>query len=168
MNKKRLITILTILVMAITIIPVTTTSVDAETASTYKYKRVYGDEKWVTKTAKAGGQDSDGTRFRTGGGFYYSEAKTRQVTTTVSFGSKFGKLNIAFPIGRSSSGEVGTYVSVPSTKYHYHLMVEKSKKVKPYIIYRKLRYDSDAEWEKYYTGYVVLATKRDLYAKRVK
>lgn len=158
----------TILVMAVTIIPATTKTADAETASTYEYKRVYGDEKWVTKTAKAGGQDSDGTRFGTGGGFYYSESKTRNVTTTVSFGSKYGKFNIAFPSGIESKGKVGTYVSVPSTKYYYHLMVEKSKKVKPYIIYRKLRYDSDAKWEKYYTGYVVTATKRNLYAKRAK
>lgn len=165
---KKLVTVLTILVMAVTIIPAFSTQAEAETASTYIYKTVYGTPKWKTVSTYPSGQPTKGKRFNTGGGFHYSDsAKGSKVSASVNFGGKFGNISISVPFGKvtSTSGDI---INVPSSKYYYKLKVTKKVKVKPYIVYKKLRNKSDAKWQVHYRGFVFIDNKVDYNAVRVK
>ena len=102
-------------------------------ADDYHYEMVYGTP--VTRTV-SGYVDSGGpggTRFATGGGFYYSESGN-PTSVSVSFIAPYGLISVSVNLGKASSS--GQFVFVPDTTNYYKLFVSKEVEIKPYVIYQ--------------------------------
>lgn len=131
------------------------------------WKVEYGSSKTVTVSGYAGNQESGGKRFKTGGGFYYSDSGGPSVSFSVSFP---WPLDIASgSIGLGKSGSSGVFVSVPSKKYFYKLYITKKVKVTPHITYKREKNSKGKYvWKKWSSGHNSVVTSTTYEAKKVK
>lgn len=170
MIKKRICVLVIALAMTVSTIPnflVAATAADnvVKSPSTYEYKTEYGTAKWKKVSAIAAGQPKSGTRFRTGGGFYYTDGASVSVSATYAFGAPYNNMSVS--VGFGSVGGTAYASSAPDKTHYWKLKVIKNVKARPYIVYRKLRYTTGAGWEKYSKGYTILDEKIDFTCVKV-
>lgn len=125
------------------------------------WKTEYGTTRYITLGGYAGNQYAGGTRFPTGGGFYFQDYGGPDVSASVNFGSGFFSGSISVSLGTASS--TGKFVTVPSTSYYYKLYVSKVVKAQPYTVYQKV----NGYWQVYYQGYSQSTYSVSAYAARV-
>ncbi|MDY3052542.1 MAG: hypothetical protein SOR89_05155 [Ndongobacter sp.] len=126
-----------------------------------EWKVEYGTPKTISSSGYAGNQPSRGTRFNTGGGFYFSSGGGPSVSVGVSFPSPYGSFTVSCNLG--NVGASGRFVTVPSSEYYYKLYVTQYKSVKPSAVYKKV----NGVWQLWLTDYTVIDTWEDCYAVRV-
>lgn len=108
-------------------------------------------------------QPTNGSRFHTGGGDYYSESGGPIQSLTISFGDPFGIVNVGVSIGETGSS--GAFVEAPDTANYYKLYIVKTVEVQLYIAYYR-----DAEglpWQVVYVGESSVVTNVTAYAVAV-
>lgn len=139
------------------------------------YKHVSGTSKTVPVTGDAGNQPSGGTRFETGGAFFYVDSKGPEVTVSINLVFPTGK-GYSFPlsvtlgiVGPSSGGVAGYIVNVPETQGFYKCQVTKTYRVTPYVIYHR-SFDEPTwsyVWNEWSSGTTVVHISTSLKAVRV-
>lgn len=154
--KKRVLIVCFILVVSL--IPV-----NCFAASNGVQSKVVWDKE-VTKTVSgyAGNQPKGGSRFPSGGGFYYGDSGGPSVAVSV-----YG-VSVSIPLGQVKSS--GIYVAVPDKTHYYKLYVSKRVKIRTYTTYRKT-YDYKSKkyvWKKYTRGANKTVISQSFSAKRVK
>ena len=87
--------------------------------------------KYATGAGYAGNRSISGTRFPTGGGFFWSGSGGPSVSASVSFG--ITPISIGISLGNSSSS--GKFVTVPNTTNYFKLRVQKTNKVVQTAVY---------------------------------
>lgn len=95
----------------------------------------YVEESPINKTASgyAGNQPAGGTRFATGGSFYWSP--NGGPTVNVSLGASYAGVSIAISLGTVST--TGYVCNVPNTKDYFKLKVTRTDRVVPTKVYGK-------------------------------
>ena len=89
------------------------------------------ESKNVSGTGYAGNQPVKGTRFPTGGGFYWSNSGGPTVSPSVSFGGSI--ISISMSLGESRDS--GTFANAPDTTNYFKLKAEKVYKVDKTAVY---------------------------------
>lgn len=108
----------------------------------------YGQEKTVFVGGYAGGQPSGGTRFPTGGGFFWSDSGGPITSASVNYSVPFTNVSLSVYLG--NVGTSGSFTNAPNTTDYFKLYITKEYKVKPYIIYR--RQYAFQDWQVYLHG----------------
>lgn len=131
------------------------------------YNITYGTP--VTRTASGypGNQDSNGYRFNTGGGFYWSEGGGPTVSLGISFPSPYDFVSISVPLG--NYGSSGYFVTVPNTIDRFKLYVEQYFSIQPYNIYKRT-YDVNTHsyyWKLVSKNHTKTRLGFDAYARKV-
>lgn len=131
------------------------------------YKTTYSKTYRKTFSGYAGNQPSGGTRFSTGGGFYYSESGGSTCTLNVGFGGEYGTISVSVPLGKKASS--GYYVNVPDKVNYYKLYVSKEYDLMAYKLYhREYDYNTDSYYWKYMsTNVSKIFISQTLSAKKV-
>ncbi len=134
--------------------------------SQYHYKTEYLDYQYKTLAGYAGNQVDGGYRFKTGGGFWFTDSSGPSVSGSVilSLPAPFNVVSARVNLGKNGSS--GLFVNAPDTKNFYKLYVSKVMEVRPYALYRARSGTQD--WELYMTGGVSLTYSVDAYAKKFK
>lgn len=92
---------------------------------------------YITIDGNAGGQPKGGTRFPSGGGFFWSDKGGPRVSASVSFSEHSPKVKVSANLGVVGSvGKVSPLIKVPNTKDFFQLYVSKTIKVQQINIYR--------------------------------
>ncbi|MFR2531454.1 MAG: hypothetical protein ACLS8L_08345 [Anaerovoracaceae bacterium] len=132
----------------------------------YEYKTVYETSKKQYKTISgfAGNQYRDGTKFKPGGGFYYSSSGGPKISFSLNIPSPYGKMSFSVGLGNSSS--TGEFVEVPDSVYYYKLYVTKDVEIRPYTTYRRTK--GSSSWSVYVRGAVPVTVSQVLEAVRTK
>ena len=89
--------------------------------------------KYATASGYAGNQPSYGTRFPTGGGFYWSNGGGPTVSVSVSFSVPSTPISVGISLGNSSSS--AKFVTVPNTVNYFKLKSERTYKVVQNAVY---------------------------------
>jgi len=136
-------------------------------ADVWKTKMVY-DNTYTYKTVGgyAGNQPSKGTKFPTGGGFYWSDKGGPSVSISVGIAGQL--FSVGASLGNSSNGS-GKFVTVPSKNYYYKLYVEKKLKIRRYRFYKQVYNNRQKkyEWELVQTGVNYTVNSVKCWAKKV-
>lgn len=120
----------------------------------------------------AGNQPSGGTRFPTGGGFFYSENGGPEQTVSISVSLPFGLSPYSLSVGVGLGNKTDTFgeiIFAPSTDKYYKLYVEKQVEITPigvYLVESKNGPVTENSKFAYMMESVVLISK-DVYAKEV-
>ncbi|MGG0667447.1 hypothetical protein ABE073_02855 [Lederbergia citrisecunda] len=132
------------------------------------YKIEYGDRKNTKAGGYAGNQpDSNGYRFNTGGGFYWSDSGGPTVTANVAFPYPWDHVSLSVPLGNKSTS--GVFVTVPNTVDRFKLWIDKHYSVQPYNIYQ-WTYDYNSGfyyWKLISKSHTSTRTGVDYWAKKV-
>ncbi|MBR2674080.1 MAG: hypothetical protein IKE52_01290 [Mogibacterium sp.] len=80
----------------------------------------------------AGNNAPGGTRFPTGGGFYWSDKGGPTASVSVSLGAGFGSVSVGTELGKKSSS--GEFVTVPNKKDYFKLYIEKTLECRKYKV----------------------------------
>lgn len=103
----------------------------------YTYDTKYVQTKYVTKGGYAGGQPKGGTRFPSGGGFYWLNEGGPSIGASVSFSKPYKLININIELGVvSSSGRTGCFATADNKTDYFKLYVSKKMEVRQAEIYR--------------------------------
>lgn len=131
------------------------------------YMHEWGPTAYPTTSGYAGNQPSNGTKFPTGGGFYYSDSGGPTASISVSFPEPFN--SVSFSIGLGNSSTSGIFVNVPNTTDYFKLYITKEYEVRPYIIYRWTYINEFVgyQWIEWSSGYSKLHMSTIASAKRV-
>lgn len=129
------------------------------------YLPVHVDTGYATVDGIPDGQPAGGTRFTSGGSFYWNPSGGTKTTASVgvSFG---GVISVSISFGSVTATNIGYALDVPDTTNYYKLYVKKVLQVKKYIIYE---YDSvtDEQIGVYGTTYSYSDYNYTLYAVKV-
>jgi len=131
------------------------------------YKHEYGTPKIAIVGGYAGNQGSAGTRFLTGGGFYYSTSGGPTASVSVSFPKPFTFFSLSANLGNSSTS--GIFVTVPNTYDYFKLYAEKEYEITPYVIYQNVWIDdfTGYQWVQVSGGHSKIHLGTTVYAKKV-
>lgn len=122
------------------------------------------ETKHVSGGGYAGNQPSGGTRFRTKGGFYWSD----NGGPTISIGGGFAGFSFSFGLGNvSGTGSSGYITYAPNTKQYFKLYVRKHYKTQKLAIYGHPYGHQNGPKQFLYYGYTRAFTSYDTYAKAV-
>lgn len=95
---------------------------------------------YITIGGNAGEQPKGGTRFPSGGGFFWSDEGGPKVRASVSFSEHSPKVKVSANLGVVGNvGKVSSLTKVPNTKDFFQLYVSKTIKVQQINIYRTNR-----------------------------
>lgn len=110
------------------------------------YKTEFSAYKYITTpSAYVSNQPSRGFYFdKTGGSINISLESGSTVSVYVSFGGKFGSMNVGFPVGSVTSVS-GVSVNIPANAY-YKVKSQKDYKTRKYITYKRV-------WVSDFSGY---------------
>lgn len=100
------------------------------------YKTTYAEAKEKVFSEYAANQPTKGTKFSTGGGFYYSP-DGGNCKFDVAIGGAYGVISVSIPIGKVTTSTTGYFVTVPTTTSYYKLKVNKKYEIQAYAIYHK-------------------------------
>lgn len=131
------------------------------------YKHEYGRTAYPSTSGYAGNQPSRGTKFPTGGGFYYSDRGGPSSSISVSFPKPYDNISFSVDLGNSSTS--GVFVNAPNKTDYFKLHVTKEYEVKPYIIYRRVYIDDFVgyQWKEWSSGYSKVHISTIASAKRI-
>jgi len=119
--------------------PVTITEIAYESITPRHFinqRRVMGPTVRRTFSGIAGNQPPGGSRFPTGGSFFWSAAGGPSVTASVAFGAGFGSISVSVPIGNSAN--TGQIVGVPNRVNYFHLHVSRTYDIQAWREYIQL------------------------------
>lgn len=127
-----------------------------------KYEYVKGATTVVYASGYAGNQPTGGTRFKTGGGFYWSSSGGPSTSVSFSIGAYGGSVGISFGTVSSSNG---TFVNVPNKTNYFKLKVKEGKKITKTAVYG---YPLNGGSKKFlYYIYPSSLYNRDVYAVKI-
>lgn len=127
------------------------------------YKNQYGKKVKKTFGGFAGNQPPGGSKFPTGGGFYFSDSGGPSATLRIAFNAPFGTMSVSVPLGKSSTG--GKFVSVPDKTHYFKLYVAKTYDCVPYITWKT---DANGHKSIYYRGVSKIFLSDTQWAQRVR
>ena len=97
---------------------------------------------WLSTSYKwtggyAGNQPPNGTRFQTGGAFFWSDNGGPSASTSISLSlpKPFNAVSVSINLGNSSSS--GVMVNVPDTTNYYKLYIYKKLYIQPFAVYTR-------------------------------
>lgn len=103
----------------------------------YYSSEIVGTET-VTVGGYAGNQPSGGSKFSTGGGFYWADKGGPTISASVNFGVGFQDIySFSVSLGiATDNGTFGYFVEVPNTRDHFKLYITKTYRVQKINIYK--------------------------------
>lgn len=143
-NFKKLISLVLVLALFATVcVPsfaaekATTSQSENEVVVSEKYAKahpLYGEHEVITPvgyalktvTVTPSGQNSDGTRFSTGGGFYVNTDSGSSQSFSLSVGWGGVSVSVSVGIASTSSSVGGVYLSAPDTVHHFKAKIDKT------------------------------------------
>lgn len=164
MPKKILLAVLSIML----ILSTTSSFSESVSAEGKKYKTEYGTPKYKTVSGYAGNQPSNGTRFKTGGGFYLSTSGGPKVSASIAFPTPFISYSLSAQLGNKAAS--GIFVNAPNKKDYFKIHVSKRYKITPYVTYVQVKdpvHPKQVKWKVYARGHNKSHVSTDAYAKKV-
>lgn len=122
--------------------------------------------KYITLSGYAGNQSVGGTKFPTGGGFFWADSGGPVISGSLSFTFPTKYVDVSVGLGISTDNPMfGKWVSVPNSYDYFKLYVEKTMEVKHINIYRQERAGSPKVL--YMTTYPSTQYRESCYARKV-
>lgn len=123
---------------------------DSSFRSRPEYWTEYGTQERKTFSGFAGNQPPNGTKFPTGGGFWWSDSGGPTTTLTLTYKGVIVPVTVTLGIS-SNQASNGRMAHVPNTIDYFKLFVEKTYYCKPQVTYYKNSSGEVSVYSKYVT-----------------
>lgn len=123
-------------------------------------------KKYKTVGGYAGNQPAGGSRFGTGGGFFYVDSGGPSASGSVQFSVPYKLLSFSVALGVSSSNTSGIFIKAPNTYQYFKLYVSKTMEIRQVNLYKQINKNSPKVLVS--ISYPVTLYSRNSYARAVK